>query len=168
MDIDKITEELLAETDTDRTKQLVDIFNLNIKKKAIVRANKYSDLLDDVAAQLEERIKKVPDQFSNKDLLDYISTLQNVIDKSAANTVDNLPAIQLTSNTVNVNITNSLNRESREKVQEALRAILNGTNTNEVIDINNYERVEVSPDEGEPSTEVITNEVLQRDPEEEL
>ena len=73
-----------------------------------------------------ERFEKKPGEFSNADLLNYMQVAQSAIDRAnkSLNLVDEVPAI--TMNQVNVNITEDsvLSRESRDKVTEAINAIM--------------------------------------------
>lgn len=137
---------LMQETDLDELNHIINLFNLNIKRKDILRTSKLNDLQDKVTDQIEERLTKNAGAFSNKDLLDYFKTLQTSIDKSD-NNLDNIdtPAIQINQNQLNVNVTNNssdiLDRNSREKVSDAVKAILSklNTTTTSVIDVDYHE-----------------------------
>ena len=72
-----------------------------------------------------ERFEKRPGEFSNTDLINYMNTVQNAIDRAnkSLNLIDEAPAITL--NQVNVNVEDPvLNRESREKITNAINALL--------------------------------------------
>lgn len=139
--LDKKSEELVTkivgEEDSDKLKDLVSLFNVNQNKKNIVRADIYSRLLDRISLQMVERLDKKSGEFSNKDLLDYLVAVRTAIDKSDISPENiNMPIIQ--NNTqVNVNIDSGFNRESKEKIIDSVRAILErAKNNNQVIDIN--------------------------------
>lgn len=139
--LDKKSEELVTkivdEEDSDKLKDLVSLFNVNQSKKNIVRADIYSRLLDRISLQMVERLDKKSGEFSNKDLLDYLVAVRTAIDKSDISPENiNMPIIQ--NNTqVNVNIDGGFNRESKEKIIDSVRAILErAKNNNQVIDIN--------------------------------
>lgn len=143
--LDKKSEELVTkivnEEDSDKLKDLVSLFNVNQSKKNIVRADIYSRLLDKISIQMVERLDKKSGEFSNKDLLDYLTAVRTAIDKSdIAPENINMPIIQ--NNTqVNVNIDSGLNRESKERIIDSVRAILErAKNNNQIIDID--EKVE--------------------------
>lgn len=144
--LDKKSEELVTkivnEEDSDKLKDLVSLFNVNQSKKNIVRADIYSRLLDKISIQMVERLDKKSGEFSNKDLLDYLTAVRTAIDKSdIAPENINMPIIQ--NNTqVNVNIDSGLNRESKERIIDSVRAILERAknNNNQIIDID--EKVE--------------------------
>lgn len=139
--LDKKSEELVNkivdEEDSDKLKDLVGLFNVNQSKKNIVRADIYSRLLDKISLQMVERLDKKSGEFSNKDLLDYLTAVRNAVDKTDISPENiNMPIIQ--NNTqVNVNIDSGFSRESKEKIIDSVRAILErAKNNNQVIDIN--------------------------------
>ena len=84
--LDKASEDLItkivAENDSEKLKDLVSLFNVNQSKKNIVRADIFSKLLDKISIQMTERFEKKPGEFSNKDLLDYLTAIRSAIDKS--------------------------------------------------------------------------------------
>ena len=125
---------LLEETDSDKTKNLMNIFNLNFAKKNAIRLESISDLLDDVLLKVGERLQKRPDEFSNKDLIDYLNALYQAAEKSSkiVGGAEEIPAITLNQqNNVIVSTTDGLTRESRMKIAAAVAAILNQTQLKE-------------------------------------
>ena len=117
--------------DVDRMKQLIAMFNLVQQKKNVLRIMKYNGLLDSLADQMEARLGKKADEFSNDDVIKYVSTITGAIDK--ANTqlklVDQTPPIQVNQgNTVNINLSTELNREERERVADAIKALMQNAN----------------------------------------
>jgi hypothetical protein len=129
LDLHKLSKEeleqlLIDSTDSSAINDIIDIFNLNMKKKDVVRANALSELQDKISKQIEQRIDNKADEFSNKDLLDYFKTVQEFINKSATNTdTVKVPTIQINQQN-NVALPNSLNKDSRDKVLDAVQAIL--------------------------------------------
>lgn len=127
---EQIASDIVNANDAKEVKDLVTLFNLAQVKKNIIRTLKYNDLLDLVSESMLERFIKRPDEFSHKDLIDYMNTLTNALDKSAkgVQTVDTENIIQQITNQqniqVNVNNDSGLDRESRERVTEAIQAIL--------------------------------------------
>jgi len=119
-------------------KDLVSLFNLTQVKKNVIRTLKYNDLLDLVSESMMERFVKRPDEFSHKDLIDYMNTLTNALDKSSKNiqAVETENIIQQITNQQNiqVNVTHEsgLDRESRERVTEAIQAILNKAKSQQI------------------------------------
>lgn len=118
---------LINETDPTKLRQLIDIFNLNIRKKDIIRATKLSTLQDKVVNEMSERIINHSDNFSNKDLLDYFKTIQDTQNKTDTS-IDNvnipIPTIQINHNEVNMNSDSVLSRESKNKVSQTVQKIL--------------------------------------------
>lgn len=120
----ELAENILNETDIDKVKDLTHLFNLNQAKKNVLRILKLNSLLDKVSDQMIERFEKRPGEFSNADLLNYMQVTQNAIDRAnkALNLVDETPAIQI--NQVVINDNDTLDRESRTKIRDAVNAIL--------------------------------------------
>lgn len=119
-----LEQRLLEEDNVDNMKNIVELFNLNIQKKNIIRINKLNTLQDKVYNQIEQRIEKHPDNFSNKDLLDYFKTIQDTISKSDVST-ENIkqPTIQINQQN-NINIQDRLSSESKRKVRDAVKSII--------------------------------------------
>lgn len=120
----QIADEIIKETDTKKLKDLTYLFNLNLTKKNVLRVLKLNTLLDKVSDQMLERFEKKPGEFSNSDLINYLQVTQNAIDRAnkSINLIDENPAITL--NQVNINVTDNLSRESRTKIADAVKAIL--------------------------------------------
>ena len=55
--VDELEQKLVDETDIDELKNIINLFNLNIKKKDILRTSKLSDLQDKETEQIEKRIE---------------------------------------------------------------------------------------------------------------
>lgn len=118
---------LINETDPIKLRQLIDIFNLNIRKKDIIRATKLSILQDKVVNEMSERIINHSDNFSNKDLLDYFKTIQDTQNKTdtSIDTVNiPIPTIQINHNEVNMTSDSVLSRESKNKVSQTVQKLL--------------------------------------------
>lgn len=145
----KIAQEILDTEDIDKVKDLTNLFNLNTKKRNVMRILKMTQLLDNVTDKVIERFEKTPDNFSNEDLLKYMQVTENAIDKANKNLdmVEETPAIQFQQNNqVNINIDRGLNRDSRAKVTEAVEAILKKLQNNEqVIEVENIEEIQDEP-----------------------
>lgn len=123
---DELEQRLISETDIDELKNVINLFNLNIKKKDIIRTNKLSNLQDLVTDQMSERLEKNAGAFSNKDLIDYFKIIQDSINKAdtSLDTVDT-PAIQFNQQVnLNVQSKNELDKDSRDRVAMAVQSIL--------------------------------------------
>lgn len=144
-----IAQQILDEQDIDKVKDLTALFNLNAQKRNVMRVIKMNGLLDKVTDQVIERFEKYPANFSNDDLIKYMQVTENAIDRASKNLnlVEETPAIQLMQNNqVNINIDNGLDRDSREKVLDAVKAILANATKPEpkVVDV-----TEIKEDKGE-------------------
>lgn len=78
---------------------LVSLFNLNLRKREIIRADVFSELQDSIATQMSKRLEKNQDTFSNKDLLDYLNSIQSILNKYDRQE-DKLPTIAIQNNLV--------------------------------------------------------------------
>ena len=123
--LEELKQKLLTENDLDKLDDIINIFNLNIKRKDIVRTSKLNDLQDKIADQMTLRLTEKANEFSNKDLLDYFKVLQDTINKSD-NSLESIdtPAIQINQQQINIGEETELNRESREKVKNAVANFL--------------------------------------------
>jgi hypothetical protein len=156
-DTDTLVNHIIKENDVDSLKNLVHLFNIAAVKKDVIRSRKLDSLLDSIGDQMTKRFKDHPDEFSNSELLDYMDVTQKAIDRASQNIsqVDTAPLIQLNqqNNAVNINVTNSLDREAKNRVIEAVKAILAADNkpksatSTQVIDATNTTTV--------PTTEAI-------------
>lgn len=120
-----------APTQKDLQEQF-DLFNINQSKKNALRIIKLNSLLDKVEDQAIERFEKRPDQVSNKELLDYMQVVASQIDRSqkVIDTLKDKPMIKVNNqkNEVNINIGTELNRDSKERVMDAIQVLLKQLN----------------------------------------
>lgn len=130
VEAEKILNELITETDINKTKDLTYLFNLNQNKKTMVRVSKQSELLDILTDATIRRVKDKPDNLSNDDLNKLMKTVADLIEKgqNQINREDPAPMIQINqqNNEVNMDGKPGLNRDSREKVKNAVMALLKG------------------------------------------
>lgn len=123
----KIAQEILQEDDIDKVKDLTALFNLNAQKRNVMRIMQMNNLLDKVTDQVVERFEKNPHNFSNEDLLKYMQVTENAIDRANKNLnlVEDTPSIQLQQNNqINVFSGVELDRESRQRITDAVQSIL--------------------------------------------
>lgn len=143
-------DKFLTETDPKELQKIVDMFNLNIKKKNILRAERISEIQDNILNQISDRVVKRPDEFSNTDLLNYFKAMQDSLLKNPVET--ELPEIHITQNNqVNINTesgmqTPVLNRMSRERVALAVKNILAQTQK-QLNSVPNNNIIDVEPEE---------------------
>ena len=144
---DELRDAILVETDSAKLDDIINLFNLNIRKKDLIRADRLSDLQDKISDQISERISVKADEFSNKDLLDYFKTIQDIIGKSS-NSSDDLKSIGIQINQQNNNnvsfdlLSRGLNKESRDKVVDAVQSILKKYNFNDVKEVSVVDEIE--------------------------
>lgn len=123
----QIAQCIINEEDVDKVKDLTHLFNLNQAKKNVIRVMRLNGLLDTVSDKIIERFEKYPDNFSSADLLNYLQVTQNAIDKANKNLnlVEETPVIQVNhNNQLNVNIIDSYDRESKERVMAYIKSVL--------------------------------------------
>ena len=157
----QIVSKIIVEEDSNEMKQLLQQFNLNHTKKQVVRQAVFDQLLDQITDQMSDRLTKRGDQFSNKDLLDYMNTLSASVDKSQKQMldVDAMPIIQVNQQN-NISIGEEiLDRESRQRILDAVMAIKNKLKENSS-DIKNSESdyVQIDDDISEDCNEIIEDE----------
>ena len=115
--------------DLDELKSFTDKFSLNMAKKNAVRVAKLQNLLDAVNDNAIDRFTNHPDEFSNKEVLDYMRVVQEQITASTKEiqSIGETPMLTINNQknevTVNVN-SDSLTRESKTKVLDAVNALL--------------------------------------------
>ena len=124
-----LIEQIIAETDEQKTRDLTCLFNANQNKKTMVRVNKLNDLLDTITDQALTRFTARPDEISNKELFDGLKIVQDLIERGQKQVsgVGETPLIQVNQQNNEVNIggpTGNLSRESREKVKNAVLGLL--------------------------------------------
>ena len=138
---EKIVNEIIKAPSQKELQEQFDLFNINQSKKNALRIIKLNSLLDKVEDQAIERFEKKPDQVSNKELLEYMTVVAGQIDRSQKyiDTLKDKPMIKVNQkNDVTINIGTELNKDSKERVMDAIQGLLkqlNNSNTdNNVID----------------------------------
>lgn len=121
--VEELTEEILKASDMSSLNDIVDIFNVNLKKKDIIRAQKLSEVQDKVVQQMYDRMDQRADEFSNADLIQMHKAVQDTINKTDS-TLDNIkaPTIQINQQ---INVAPEFNRDSRMKILDVVNQILN-------------------------------------------
>ena len=121
---DDLEKQLLEETDIENINRIVEIFNLNLQKKNIIRSAKLSEVQDKVVDQISQRVALEPETFSNEDLIKYHKTIQETLTKTDT-TMDNvkMPTIQINQQ---VNVDKMIfDSDSRKRILSAVNDILN-------------------------------------------
>lgn len=134
--------QIIAESDIEKTKDLTHLFNINQNKKTMIRIDKLSGLQDHLVDQFARRIAERPDEISNKELMDGIRIVQDIIERGQKQVegVNQTPLIQFNQQNNSVNIGENgqqLNKESRDRVKNAVLSLLSGLSKplpNETVD----------------------------------
>lgn len=130
----QIIQEIIRAPTQQELQAQFDAFNMNQSKKNALRIIKLNSLLDKVEDQAIERFEKRPDQVSNKEILEYMQVVSTQIERSQKfiDSIKDKPMIKVNNqkNEVNINIgTQELDREGKERVVDAIQALLKQLNT---------------------------------------
>jgi hypothetical protein len=146
----ELINQIIAESDLEKSKDLTYLFNVNQNKKTLIRINKLSDLMDTMTQQALVRFTSKPDEISNKELMDGLKTIQDLIErgqKQAAGVQEQpVPLIQINQQTNSVNVGNdakTLNRDSRERVKNVVMDLLKGitSSSGATVNLNQSEEI---------------------------
>lgn len=123
--IKNLAQQVLEESDLDKTKDLVALFNWNMSKKNVARLLKLNNLFDAVSDQMVTRFETKPDQFSNDDLLNYMKAVQSAIDSSSKYLSETEEPPTIVNNTqINVNVIDTMEKDSKDRIAAAVQSIL--------------------------------------------
>lgn len=125
-DCNNLTANIINETDVDKTKDLLSLFNLYQAKRNTLRVSKLNEIMDSTIAEVSRRIETSPFNYENDELNTLIKTVQGAIDFSTKgmNSVDNVTIVPVQQNQT-INIGNeAIDRDSKEKVINAVQSIL--------------------------------------------
>lgn len=126
---DELVNQLITTNDSSDIENIINLFNFNMKKKNILRVNTYNNLLDKVIDEVVERFDKHSDEFSNKELLDYLNSIQTFAYNKQDLTDVQIPSITLNTinMTNNINSFDSIDIDSRKRIQDAIQNIINNS-----------------------------------------
>lgn len=129
-----IINQLIAESDVDKTKDLTYLFNINQNKKTMARMDKLSNLQDQLVNQFAKRLSERPDEMSNQEVLTGLKIVQDILERSQKQVVgvSETPLIQINQQTNQVKVGDTplgLTRDSRERVKNVVLDLLNSINT---------------------------------------
>ena len=129
LEAQKLIGELTVEKDKQKMQAIEQQFNDIQRKKQLARVSKLSDVQDMLTDQFFQRISQRPDEISNKEMLDGMKVVQDLMEKNLkqAEAVEDIPQL-IQINQTEVNVGNGLNRDSRERVKSAVLDILNSIN----------------------------------------
>ena len=144
-----VAQQIVDTDDAQQVKQLVAIFNAHQQKRNVVRIMELNELVDTTVGKIRERIEKRGDELTNQELLQCLQAISNTVEKANKdlNGIVDSPVISYSQNNqINVNVTDSLSRESREKITSVIRDILNKADAMSYPILENIESVEVIDD----------------------
>lgn len=130
---ENLINEIIKEDDVEKFQELENKFKLTQRKKNLVRVDRLTKAIEMADDEVIERLTVEPEGWKNDELIKYVESSQKAVD-SMLNTEDK-PLIQINHNEVNLN-QSGLNRESRQKVLEAVQEILRQSEVIEVKDEN--------------------------------
>lgn len=154
-----IIEQIIAEPDEQKVRDLTHLFNANQNKKTMARVNKLSDLLDTITDQALERFTARPDEISNKELFDGLKVVQDLIERGQKQVsgAGETPLIQINQQNNEVNVGNTpsnLNRDSRERVKAAVLGLLDSITNKQTLAAEADDVVTVDSTEGDEIIDV--------------
>lgn len=141
--IEELEDEILTTDNADELSEIIDIFNLNLQKRNIIRNKKLNDIQDKVVQRMLEKIESEPWEFSNDDLIKFHKIIQDTISKSSIIDKNEIPTIQVNQQ-INVSTPN-FDRESRAKILSAVHDILSNE-TYKLTEEEDIEEVQVIDD----------------------
>ncbi len=130
----EIANDIINEEDVEKVKDLTNKFNLEQAKKNTIWVLKLNELYSKVIDSMTQRFDERPGEFSNSDLIGYMTTIQTAIEKLNKSLVliDEAPVIQV--NQLNIGTDTLLNKESRDKIFDAVRRVLKNIEEKEDVD----------------------------------
>ena len=134
LSVQDLRQKLLSSKNSDEIKDIVQLFNLQLRKKEIIRADVLSELQDQIAIQMQKRINTNADTFSNKDLLDYLNAIQAIINKYDKQDENKLPTIAIQNNVVVAENATALDKDSRDRVTDLIKSLLNSQTEENIVE----------------------------------
>ena len=120
----ELGDKLIQSNDSQEVNDIVSMFNTIMQKKELIRVSALSDLQDDLTQQISKRVQKNSDCFSNKDLIDYFKAIQGVLDSQKNGGQITTPQIAIQNNVI-VNDDAKLSKESRDRITDFVKNVLN-------------------------------------------
>lgn len=116
-----IVNEAIVETDDEKLKRMVSVFNQHIMKKRMLRSLKVSDGLERATDEVVNRVTNAPNHISDKDLAKYMELLHKMENgyQESIDGISEKPIININPQTNNV-IVPSVSDESSKRILEAV------------------------------------------------
>lgn len=126
--IEQLEKDILSSDDPNELSDIIDLFNLNLQKRNIIRNKKLNDIQDEVVNRMLTKIKEEPWEFSNDDLVKFHKVVQDTLTKSnTAVDETKIPSIQVNQQ-INIS-TPEFDRDSRSRILSAVHEVLNSVGT---------------------------------------
>lgn len=126
--------QIIAEQDIEKAKDLTYLFNINQNKKTLVRIDKLGEVQDLLVAQLAKRVASRPDEISNQELMQAVRLIQEIMERGMkqATGTEEKPLITINQQTNNINTeeTSGMDRASKDRVKRAVMNMLNSLKEN--------------------------------------
>lgn len=151
----ELLNKLMETTDPAEIDQMDPLFQSFFKKRDIIQKHAEYDLKDKLLEKMMERLEKTPNNFDNSDLAVWMKTIQQTIDSTAKKIDTQPPAPAITyqqNNQVHVSIADTLSRDSRTRITDAIQQILQN--------VQNESESGVCLDEPPEESEVITKQII--------
>ena len=129
-DTNTLITQIINEQDSSKLNDLTDLFDMVARKKKYVRMHRLFNILDKVDSEVDARLQAGPDdedRLNNDQLIKVMNVTQQAV-SDINNDVHDKPLVQI--NTQNNNIDFGLNRESRQRVIDAVMSIINQKDNN--------------------------------------
>lgn len=131
--VEELEENILSSEDPEELTDIIELFNLNLQKRNIIRNKKLNDIQDEVVDKMLQKIQEEPWNFSNDDLIKYHKVIQDSLAKDSTLDETKIPSIQLNQQ---INISSpEFNRDSRSRILSAVQQVLNSIDTNEIEEV---------------------------------
>lgn len=126
--IEQLEKDILSSDDPNELSDIIDLFNLNLQKRNIIRNKKLNDIQDEVVNRMLTKIKEEPWEFSNDDLVKFHKVVQDTLTKSnTAVDETKIPSIQVNQQ-INISAP-EFDRDSRSRILSAVHEVLNSVGT---------------------------------------
>lgn len=141
--IEDLETEIMETDDADALSDIIDIFNLSLQKRNIIRNKKLNDIQDKVVERMLEKLESEPWEFSNDDLIKFHKVIQDTLSRSSSIDKDEIPKIQINQQ---INVASAeFDRESRSKILAAVKSIME--NNAKAVAEEELEEVQILEDE---------------------
>jgi len=122
-----LAKELEETSDPERFAVVLNQLTAELQKKEYKRISTFSEIQDLLVKQTKDRLENHADEMSNKDLISFMTAIQQILDKGKDTSQAQAPTIAVQQNIVNVG-TPEMPREKRDRIRSAVDSILSSIN----------------------------------------